>query len=398
MIEPRRQMVAEPPATAVENLRILIVDDEAGMRSAVTRALDGFTVSVPGVEAEIVFHVEQASSGEDALEMIADAVPDLLLLDHKLPGMSGLDVLAALIEYRQDFLTIMITAYASLEAAVIATKRGAFDFLAKPFTPEELRTAVRKAAKHLLLQRAAQRLAQEKRQIRFQFISVLVHELKAPLAAIQGYLNIMESRTLGNEIASYDSPINRSLVRLEGMRKLILDLLDLTHLESGQKKRELATVDVREIARKAIETVLPDATARGITLLLAPGDPVSMVADAAEIEIVLNNLVTNAVKYNRDSGRVDIALTADEERTTIRVADTGIGLTRAESARLFGEFVRIKNDKTRSILGSGLGLSIVKRIAQAYGGDVRVESEPDVGSTFTVVLHKAGIPREVPQP
>jgi signal transduction histidine kinase len=378
----------------MEQLRILIVDDEAGMRAAVTRALDGFAITIPELEADVTFTVEQAGSGEEALAKIDAAAPDVLLLDHKLPGISGLDVLAALADKPADLLTVMITAYASLETAVVATKRGAYDFLAKPFTPEELRTTVRKTTKHLLLQRQARRLAQEKRQIRFQFISVLVHELKAPLAAIEGYLNLMEDHSLGDALAAYDGPVNRSKLRVEGMRKLIMDLLDLTRLESGQKQRDLTIVDVGVMARKAIETVAAEAAARAITIdLQAPGD-VSLNADPGEIEIVLNNLVTNAVKYNRDGGSVTVTLAADDERVTITVADTGIGLAPEESARLFGEFVRIKNDKTRAILGSGLGLSIVKRLAQVYGGDVGLVSEPDVGTTFTVTLGRAGVAQE----
>lgn len=383
---------------ATDVLRILIVDDEAGMRAAVARALDGFSFSIPDLEAEVRFTVEQAGSGEEALAMIAAAAPDLLLLDHKLPGMSGLDVLAALAEMPvdkpADLLTVMITAYASLETAVVATKRGAYDFLAKPFTPEELRTTVRKTTKHLLLQRQARRLALEKRQIRFQFISVLVHELKAPLAAIEGYLNLMEDHALGDELVAYDGPVGRSKLRVEGMRKLIMDLLDLTRLESGQKQRDLALVDVGLLARKSIETVTAEAAARGISIDLRADGDVTMTADPGEVEIVLNNLVTNAVKYNRDGGSVTVTLAADDERVTITVADTGIGLAPDEAARLFGEFVRIKNDKTRAILGSGLGLSIVKRLAQVYGGDVGLVSEPDVGTTFTVTLGRAGVAQE----
>lgn len=384
----------------MEQLRILIVDDESGMRAAVTRALDGFAFTIPELEADVTFTVEQAGSGEEALAMIAASTPDLLLLDHKLPGISGLEVLAALAEMSADkpatadLLTVMITAYASLETAVVATKRGAYDFLAKPFTPEELRTTVRKTTKHLLLQRQARRLALEKRQIRFQFISVLVHELKAPLAAIEGYLNLLEDHSLGDELAAYEGPVSRSKLRVEGMRKLIMDLLDLTRLESGQKQRDLAMVDVGLLARKSIETVTAEAASRGITIDLRADGDVTMNADPGEVEIVLNNLVTNAVKYNRDGGSVTVTLAADAERVTISVADTGIGLAPEEAARLFGEFVRIKNDKTRSILGSGLGLSIVKRLAQVYGGDVGLVSEPDVGTTFTVTLGRAGVAQE----
>ncbi len=372
----------------MRTLRVLIVDDEAPMRTVVRRALSRYTVRLPDIEGEFRYEVEEAGSAEEAQTQIAAAPPDILLLDHKLPGMSGVELLGILSEAQPppEFLTVMMTAYATLENAVAATKRGAYDFLAKPFTPEELKVVLSKTTRHLLLTRETRRLAQEKRQVRFQLLSVIVHELKAPLAAIQGYLYILKDRTGGEEVEVYDRAIDRSLVRIEGMRKLIMDLLDLTRLESGQKRRELAPLDLREAARQSCEAVGAEAAARGITVTLDAPEPVAITADRGEMEIVCNNLVTNAVKYNRDGGRVDVRLRSGDGRVQIEVADTGIGLTEEEAARLFQEFVRIKNDKTRSILGSGLGLSIVRKLARLYGGDVTVRSVPGEGSVFTVDL------------
>jgi two-component system sensor histidine kinase/response regulator len=370
----------------MDPVRILVVDDEQGMRLGVERTLRGFTLRLPDFEDEISFTVTQATSGEEALKCIKDNQPDLMLLDHKMGGMSGLDVLEALGPKVNDILTVMITAYASLETAVTATKRGAYDFLAKPFTPNELKATVRKAANHLLLQRQARRLAEEKRQVRFQFISVLAHELKAPIGAIEGYLGLMKDRTAGDDWDAYDPMIERSVVRLAGMRKLIIDLLDLTRIESGTKKRELVEVDLRELAAESMETYFPDAQKRGITIELHADETVPIMGDSGELQIILNNLISNAVKYNRDDGKVDVTMTQDNGVTTIAVADTGIGMSEEDVAKLFGEFVRIKNAKTRNILGSGLGLSILKKLSQLYGGDVSVTSTPDVGTTFTVTL------------
>jgi len=370
----------------MDTLRVLVVDDELGMRMGVARALRDFTVSLPDIDGKVSFSTDQADSGETALDMIAEARPDILLLDYKLPGMSGLDVLERVGSQNTDMLTIMITAYASLETAVTAVKSGAYDFLAKPFTPEELRNAVRKAAQRLVLAKQARKFAQEKRQVRFEFISVLAHELKAPLGAVEGYLNIMKEKTAGPDPAVYERIIDRTLVRIVGMRKMIADLLDLTRIESGQKQRELAPVDLREAAETVIANNAPDAAARGVTLTLDAQPAVPMIADRSEIEIILNNLVSNAIKYNRDGGRVDVGVSVHGDVATISVADTGIGMTKEEAVKLFTDFVRIKNDKTRNILGSGLGLSIVKKLATLYGGDVAVASEPDAGTTFTVTL------------
>ena len=373
-----------------ETLRILIADDEPGMRMGVSRSLRNFSVHVRDVNDDVHFTVEEAATGEMALERIRANQPDILLLDYKLPGITGLEVLDEIRPLSDDLLTIMITAYASLETAISATKRGAYDFLAKPFTPDELRNSIRKAAGRLLVTRQARRLAQEKRQLRFQFINVLAHELKAPLSAVEGYLQIVKGHTAGDDPAVYEHMVERCLLRTQHMRKLVMDLLDMTRIESGQKKRDLADVSVLDVAQASIETVKVDALARGITINLHADGPMNILADHGEIEIILNNLVSNAVKYNVDGGRVDIHLSRGSDDTMIiKVSDTGIGMSEEEAGKLFTDFMRIKNEKTRGILGSGLGLSIVKKLAQMYGGDAVVESRPDAGSTFTVTLNSA---------
>jgi signal transduction histidine kinase len=374
----------------MDTLRVLVTDDEMGMRLGVTRTLRDFSVRVPDVNGTVAFSVDQAESGEEALEKIDRNPPDILLLDHKMPGISGLEVLDRLAGRETDMLTIMITAYASIETAVSATKRGAYDFLAKPFTPDELKSTIRKAAARLILAKQARRLAEEKRRVRFEFIRVLGHELKAPLNAVAGYLDILRNHQLGNDLAAYDELVVRSLTRMDGMRKLIADLLDLTQIESGEKNRELAQVDLATAAASAIEAVAAQAAQRAVTIELQPAGPLMISADAREIEIIFNNLLTNAIKYNRDGGRVDVALRRADKQAMIAVTDTGIGMSEEERKHLFGEFVRIRNEKTQSILGSGLGLSIVKKLALLYGGDVQVESQPDVGSTFTVTLDTEG--------
>jgi len=180
--------------------------------------------------------------------------------------------------------------------------------------------------------------------------------------------------------------IDRALARTEGMRKLIVDLLNMTRIESGQKRRDLVAADLRDAAAAAIETVAAAAAARGVTIHLEAPERAPLVADRGELDIIFNNLVSNAVKYNRDHGRVAIAIDRADAAWRVRVSDTGIGLSAEDAQRLFQDFVRIKNEQTRMIPGTGLGLSIVKKLAQLYGGEATVESEPGAGSTFTVTL------------
>jgi two-component system, sensor histidine kinase and response regulator len=371
-----------------ETLHLLVVDDELGMRLSVERALRHYSMRLQDLPKDIDFRVSQAESGEAALALIDSDPPDLILLDYKLPGISGLDVLTALKARKLDTLVVMITAYASLETAVQATKSGAFDFLAKPFTPEELRATVHKITSHCMVQRQATKLAEERRQIRFEFLSVLAHELKSPLAAVEGNMFILRDHLAGDAIKDYDHLVNRSILRLEGMKKLIFDLLDLTRIESGQKKRSLAELDVCAAARQSMETHGALAAERQISISFSGPETLLLHADAGELEMIFNNLISNAVKYNKDGGTVAVEIQDQDGTVSIAVRDSGIGMTKEEVARLFGEFTRIKNRKTMNILGSGLGLSILKRVSHLYGGQVQVESQPDQGSTFTVTLQK----------
>ena len=231
--------------------------------------------------------------------------------------------------------------------------------------------------------------------MRFNFISVLAHELKAPLNAIEGYLKILRRPTSAQSACTM---IERSLVRLDGMRKLIFDLLDLTRIESGQKQRELRRAWTCARARPRGHRPLRAPRPSGASIShrrSRAAEPVEHGRPTAgEMEIILNNLVSNAVKYNRDGGSVDGRVwSARTARCTIQVADTGIGMTPEESAKLFNEFVRIKNEDTYKILGSGLGLSTVRKLAQLYGGDATVKSEKGKGSIFTVTLRDAAVTR-----
>jgi signal transduction histidine kinase len=212
--------------------------------------------------------------------------------------------------------------------------------------------------------------------------------LKAPLNAVEGYLKIIHDRSAGDDQATYDHMIERCLTRMEYMRKMIFDLLDLTRIESGQKKREITEFDLIEPVNQAVETSKPMAEEKQVTINLQAPESHQFAGDPGEIEIIMNNLISNAVKYNRDEGRVDVTVTPDTDSVTIKVEDTGIGMSEEEKEKLFGDFVRIKNKKTKNVLGSGLGLSIVKKLVNLYKGKIEVESTPDIGSTFTVTLYK----------
>lgn len=370
----------------MEILKVLVVDDEPGIRSGIHRILSKFSVSFPFLEDDIEYDLIEASTGEEAIEMMKEGPVDIVLLDNKLPGIQGVEVLDFIKTNYPNTLVVMITSYASLELAVNATNKGAYDFVPKPFTPQELKTSMEGITKHLFLKRMTKKLNKEGKQIRFQFLTVLSHELKAPLSAIEGYLHIMQEKQAGNDIAAYDKMIDRSLERIKGMRNLIMDLLDLTHIESGKMKREVKAQDIVPIIVTSMDTVLPFAVQRDVEVVGHWDAEIVMDADSDEMEIILNNLLSNAVKYNNPGGKVYIDANIKGDSVVITVKDTGIGIEEEDIARLFEEFMRVKSPQTKNISGSGLGLSIVKRIVKLYNGTISVESKPGDGSVFTITL------------
>lgn len=367
-------------------LKVLVVDDEPGIRSGVSRILRSFHVTYPFMDEDYTYEVLEAASGEEGIEIIDREMPDILLLDNKLPGIQGVEVLEYVRKKNLDIVVAMITSYASLDVALKAHNDGAIDFIPKPFTPQELKASIEQITKQQYLRRITHRLKVEGKKARFQFLSVLSHELKAPLNAIEGYLRMMQERQLGDSISDYASAIDRSLQRIEGMRNLIMDLLDFTKVSFERQVDKLQDVDVKEMVSMAVATVSPYAIHKDIRFVTNFKGCEKIWADPNDFEIILNNLVSNAVKYNRSGGTVTIDIDCNDNEFILSVSDTGIGMNNEERAMLFEEFSRIKNDKTRNISGSGLGLSIVKKVVELYHGMINVESVPDKGSVFTVII------------
>lgn len=367
-------------------LKVLVIDDEPGIRSGVSRILNNFHVTYPFMDEDYTFRVTEAATGEEGIAILENELHDILLLDNKLPGMQGIDVLEFVRKRNYDIVVAMITSYASLDVAIKATRDGAIDFIPKPFTPQELKSSIENITKQLYLKRITHKMQAEGKKIRYQFLSVLSHELKAPLNAIEGYLRMMQEKQSGDLVDDYATPIERSLQRIQGMRNLIMDLLDFTKIRLERKDEKIEAVNLKNVASGAIVTVQPYAIQMDVSIKLNAPDDIIIMADPTDMDIIFNNLVSNAIKYNKVGGSAEITLSNSNGEAVIKVSDTGIGIRDSDVENLFTEFVRIKNEKTRSITGSGLGLSIVKKIVSLYHGTVDVESTPDVGTTFTVRL------------
>lgn len=481
--------------------KILVVDDEIGIRKGCDRVLRS--------EGHEVLQAERGSEGIEILK--AHPEIDLVLVDLRMPGMSGFEFLDEARSLAPETVFAVITAYATIESAVEATKRGAYDFIAKPFTPDDLLRLVNRALERVTLIRERNRLEAERRQrmlelaaekgrlrtivdcmadgvlvcnaeervvlhnpaalkmldctplgseplpareipssalvclleeasrekkclsaevklragqaerwvlanvapvldpasgsflgtvsvlrdvtelkrveqLKAQFVNMVAHELRAPLAAVDSYLAAMEEGYV-REPARQQEVLGRSRQRIRALLDLVADLLDVSRMETGTVRREIVALDLATVLKEVIELMKPMAEKAAVSLEFdgAPDLP-PVAADREEMVRLFTNLVSNAVKYNRKGGLVRV--TVDREGPYLRVAvrDTGVGIGKEGLDRLFSEFFREKKEATRHVTGTGLGLSIVKRIVDFYQGRIDVESEEGKGSTFTVRL------------
>ncbi len=372
----------------MESLDVLVVDDEFGIRAGISRILRNFSVSYPFLDNDIQFITTEVGSGEEALDIIKTNPPAIILLDNKLPGIQGVEVLEYINTNQLDILVIMITSYASLDLAVKATNIGAYDFVPKPFTPQELKSSLENVAKHYFLRRMTRKLHSEGKKVRFQFLNVLSHELKAPLSLVEENLISFKERRLGDDLAAYDKLVDKSLSKIKSMRNLIMDLLDLTRIESGGNERVLREVNLCLIAKTSIDTMMPMAIQRGVSIDFNSSCSVPYIADAQELEIVFNNLISNAIKFNEEGGKVHCQLTSSDTEIIITVSDSGQGIAQEDISKLFHEFSLIGISNAKGYAGSGLGLSIVKRIVDLYKGRIEVESKLNDGTTFSIYFPK----------
>lgn len=482
--------------------KILVVDDEKGLRIGVQRLLE--------MEG---FEVDTAENGTDGIKLGTEKEYDLAIIDLKMPDIEGIEVLKNIKQKFPNTVCFIATAFASYDTAIEATKLGAQSYIPKPFTPEELIAEIKNGyQKRLLLLEEAkwikereERLlevafektrlntiinsitdgvlvvnkeglavlfnpavyrflelaeikveeyilnklrpeilelinkfllsdSKEKRSytiqlelkpdreffieataspvfhpgdnlagvvivfkditelkrielIKSQFVSMVSHELKAPIAAVYGFLKLMSDENIKLTDEQKKEYINRSMVRLDGLLKMVNDLLDISRMELKTVRREIRRICLTEIIKNILELFQIELQKTNITVNFNyEQNNFCIDADADEITRLFTNIISNSIKYNRPSGNVTINIRHTGNFIVTEITDTGIGMKEEEKKKLFSEFFRAKNEFTKNISGTGLGLSIVKRIVDSYSGKIEVESEYGNGTTFRIYL------------
>jgi two-component system, OmpR family, phosphate regulon sensor histidine kinase PhoR len=499
-----------PAAAPQLQSRILVVDDELGVREGCRKIL-----------AAEGYDVVTAGDGKAGFEQFLERGPfSVLLVDLQMPRMTGLELMREVRARDQDIVPIIITAHATIDTAVEGTRQGAYSYIPKPFTPDELLLAIKNGLERRALALETRRLREERerrllevasersrsntiiaamtdgilvinteklvvlrnnaaarilpdcaslslpfpldaiaspdvreivnvvidspggfmiltRQIplgqstymvnvgpviepggetsgavavfsdvtelkkldtaKSMFVSLVAHEVKSPLAATEGWLNLVLSGMLKQDVNEERRMLQRALVRVRTLRTMVNELLSLTAIQTGNFTLKRSAVEVPPIVAEAVEAHREKAMEKGIMVEVAKAADVgdaagglTVLADREALSMIYGNLVENAVKYSREGGRVTVRAAREGMYVAVSVTDDGIGISPEDCKKVFDEFYRVRGEHTASIPGTGLGLSLVKRLTELHEGKVEVTSTLGEGSTFTVSIPALG--------
>jgi signal transduction histidine kinase len=382
--------------------RLLVVDDNPATLYSTSRML-----------RNAGFEVVEAKSGEEALERVADSI-DLVVLDINLPGIDGFEVCRR-IRSRPEIATMPVVhlsaSFVEEEDRETGYDAGADGYLTHPVEPvvlvgtvnaflrtrqaETARRAVEQERERLLeSERAARQEAERANELKDQFLAMLSHELRNPLNVVVGWAQVLRTRYRDPDLQKGLSVI---LNAANAQAQLISDLLEISRITAGKLSLDMAPVQLCEAVASTLEAVEGEARAKGIqTHFAEPCDPVMISADAVRLQQVVWNLLHNAVKFTPAGGRIDVAVNRRGSWVDLVVTDNGVGMSPDFLPHVFERFRQADGSTRRRHGGLGLGLTIVRLLAEAHGGSVRAHSAGEgQGATFTVtlpVLRGASVP------
>jgi len=356
---------------------VVVIDDDYAMRLSCGKIL-----------TKMGLRAETFEDGARGLDGVGTARPDMVIVDLKMPGISGMEVVTRVHEIDPQIVIVVITGYATIDTAVQAMKCGAYDFLPKPFSPDELRLIVNRGLERRRLALEAQRHEVEQSMLKRRFVTFVSHQLRTPLVAIHQYLDVLKHLDpTGDAPARRQEWLDRCLTRIEELQNLINDWLTLARVEGGTLFKERVKVDLTGIIPGILKTYEQTAAEGNISLEAhMPDGGLFVCGDRNCLTVLFDNLITNAIKYNKPGGGVTVSGSQSRGEVVIAVADTGVGIPEKYRPFLFEEFFRAKNDGAKKTAGTGLGLHISRKIVAEMGGTINVESEVGAGSTFCVRL------------
>lgn len=482
---------------------VLIVDDEKVVRDGCSRILaaDGYRALA-------------AANGREALDLLEVEPVNTVLCDLKMPVMGAIEVLEEVNSRYPDLPLIVITGHGTVADAVECMKKGAYDFVTKPFRVDHLLLIVKRALEKQTLERRARELQERQErnlydltleqsrlrtiincmadgvlvtnrdlevvlhnpaftrllgpstsvrqpaplsdffrddtlgqtfrdmlakaceanelisreisvtgihlralsapvhgpdpnqgvlgsvtvfhdissfrqldEMKNNFIHMVAHELRSPLATIQQQHTVILEELAGGLTGKQRELLGRSREKVASLIELINDLLDVARMESGHAVQQQVLLNLGEIVQNTVLFMHSRAELQGVRLELDLDDELPQIcADPRSMDELFTNLISNAINYSPEGGEVCIVALRCGDCLEVRVKDNGIGIAPEEITKIFDKFYRVKHPRTRQVIGTGLGLAIVKGIVESHRGSVEVESEPGVGTTFRILL------------
>ncbi len=360
----------------LQGSKILIVDDTPANIDVLFQTLEpeGYKLFV-------------ASSGQGALDLVTQALPDLILLDIMLPGIDGYETCRRLKSDPDTAVIpiIFITAKTETEDIVKGFSVGGIDYIAKPFRHEEVCARIRT---HLKLQHLVHQLEtqnnnlRELNELKNKFLGMASHDLRNPLSTIRGFSKILAER--GDKLSEASrAQFTQTIHKVSNnMLELISDLLDVSVIESGNLSLHTKQDSINRLAEEYIKTYEIFAKDKSITLVhdlkLVP----EFDFDANRLGQVIDNLLSNAIKFSDPETQIEISLNQVNGHAVFSVQDQGPGLSEEDQEKLFIHFQKLSAQPTGGESSSGLGLAIAKKMVEAHGGTLKVESRLGEGSTF----------------
>lgn len=373
--------------------KILIVDDEPDIAMILKLHLE-----------DAGYQTVWAEDGEAALDLIHSSVYPLVLLDIRMPGISGIDVLQQLHAEQSDTAVIMMTAHGNEDLAVECMQAGATDYASKPFQLDNLLQRIERALLNRRIKLANKKLEQEKDD----FFFMLSHDLKNPITAAIGSIDIMREGRLGPVNAEQIDYLQSAIESCEEVVAMIDNLLDMQRFESGKMQTRIKPVNPADLLSAAIKRFAPAAKRDGVELSMTTSPTLPQIAvDSSIMNRVLANLVGNALKFTYEGGaitlscrcvepsefhkiRIPIYAAMPESFSKLRcfvqlaVIDSGGGIPPEDIAHIFERYTQSGNSRERG--GSGLGLAFCKKSVESFGGCIWAESDGEKGSTFIILL------------
>ncbi len=338
------------------------------------------------------YQLADASSGEQALEVYETFVPDLVLLDVMMPGINGFETCREIHRRHGDSSApvIFITAKSESDDVVEGLSAGGVDYLPKPFRGKEVLARLRT---HLSMRRLLEdqkSLVEElsaANSAKNRFLGMAAHDLRNPLASIRGLAEFLRDGVVGPLSKDQVDLINTIHEASQGMLDLVNELLDVATIESGELKIMAEDRNLAELIDKSVYLANIDAAKKGTKIVFEPGrrDAVLRI-DGAKIRQVIDNLLSNGVKYSPPGSVVTIDLKQEDGLWAFSVRDQGPGIPENERDKLFKDFGRLSVVPTGGEKSTGLGLAICRKIVEAHGGKISTENIAGGGCRFRVLL------------